>query len=90
MFVVTFADITEKYISITCTSLTFQLQSRMADIVFMGQYFVQVTLDRCSCADMDVVSDDMGGERSQALVDAPHMQVVDSLHAVHFQKVSYH
>ena len=74
MFVLMLADITKKNVSMT--PLTFQLQGRVLDIVFVREELVRVLLNGCARADGNIVCDDVGRERSQTFVDAPDMQVV--------------
>src|SRR5215207_3658739 len=54
----------------------------MTDAIAMLQDLVDLSLNLQACANVQVVGKNMGGHRTQALCETPHMDIVHAKHAV--------
>src|SRR3972149_8124335 len=62
----------------------------MLDVVLVCKKLIHILVDRHASANQGIISDNVSREHAQILADAPNVQVVDSLHPVHLEKVGHH
>src|SRR5512142_2740905 len=62
----------------------------MLNIITVTDHFPDLSLDLRTCADVNVVGENVRGHRPHALRQAPDMDVMDAKHTVHLDYVIHH